>query len=231
MAPPVKSGPRFDNMINVPKVRVIDDEGENLGVMFTREAIEQANEKGLNLVEVSPNADPPVCKFLDVGKYRFEAQKKANLARKAAGGDRDVARDILAGICDIGIANAYYVGRMKNEAPGSEQRQWGDAIKVIRPVFAGAKDGGTHVNISGAAVAKHAPNRANAVKLLEYLVSDQAQSLYAKANYEYPVKAGVELDPVVASFGPMKVDALPLTEIAKHRKQASELVDRVGFDN
>jgi len=69
-------------MIQVPKVRVIDDEGENLGVMYTREAIEQANEKGLNLVEVSPNADPPVCKFLDVGKYRYEAQKKANLARK-----------------------------------------------------------------------------------------------------------------------------------------------------
>ncbi len=68
-------------MIQVPKVRVIDDEGENLGVMYTREAIEQANEKGLNLVEVSPNADPPVCKFLDVGKYRYEAQKKANLAR------------------------------------------------------------------------------------------------------------------------------------------------------
>lgn len=82
MAPPIKSGPRFDTMINVPKVRVIDDEGENLGVMFTREAIEQANEKGLNLVEVSPNADPPVCKYLDVGKYRYEAQKKANLARK-----------------------------------------------------------------------------------------------------------------------------------------------------
>ena len=82
MQMPVKSGPRYDNMINVPKVRVIDHEGENLGVMFTREAIEQANELGLNLVEVSPNADPPVCKFLDVGKYRDEAQKKANLARK-----------------------------------------------------------------------------------------------------------------------------------------------------
>lgn len=82
MAPPVKSGPRFDQFIQVPKVRVIDDEGENLGVMFTREAMEQAQEKGLNLVEVSPNADPPVCKFLDVGKYRYEAQKKANAARK-----------------------------------------------------------------------------------------------------------------------------------------------------
>ncbi|NZA28110.1 Fe(3+) ABC transporter substrate-binding protein [Luteimonas sp. SJ-92] len=156
---------------------------------------------------------------------------KHNQARKAAGGDRDVARDILAGICDIGIANAYYVGRMKNAEEGSEQRQWGDAIQVIRPVFAGAADGGTHVNISGAAVARHAPNRDNAVGLLEYLVSDEAQSLYARANYEYPVKAGVELDPVVASFGAMKVDPLPLGEVVRHRRQASELVDKVGFDN
>lgn len=82
MQMPVKSGPRFDHLISVPKVRVIDHEGENLGVMFTREAIEQANELGLNLVEVSPGADPPVCKYLDVGKYRYEAQKKANAARK-----------------------------------------------------------------------------------------------------------------------------------------------------
>ncbi len=156
---------------------------------------------------------------------------KANLARKAAGGDRDVARDILAGICDLGLANAYYVGRMKNSPEGSEQRQWGDAIKVIRPVFTHGPNAGTHVNLSGASVAKYAPNKDNAVRLLEYLVSDQAQSLYARANYEYPVKAGVELDPVVASFGPMKIDPLPMTDIARHRKQASELVDRVGFDN
>ncbi|ABD26974.1 bacterial translation initiation factor 3 (bIF-3) [Novosphingobium aromaticivorans DSM 12444] len=83
MAPPVKSGPRYNQMINVPKVRVIDENGENLGVMYTREAIEQAADVGLDLVEVSPNADPPVCKFLDVGKFRYEAQKKANLARKS----------------------------------------------------------------------------------------------------------------------------------------------------
>ena len=82
LAPPVKSGPRFDEMIQSDKVRVIDENGENLGVMYTAEAIEQANEIGLNLVEVSPNADPPVCKYLDVGKYRYEAQKKANAARK-----------------------------------------------------------------------------------------------------------------------------------------------------
>jgi translation initiation factor IF-3 len=82
MTPPVKSGPRYNEMIVSDKVRVIDENGENLGVMYTREAIEQANGVGLDLVEVSPNADPPVCKFLDVGKFRYEAQKKANLARK-----------------------------------------------------------------------------------------------------------------------------------------------------
>jgi translation initiation factor IF-3 len=83
MAPPQPlNGPRYNEFISVPKVRVIDGEGENLGVMFTREAIEQAAEVGLDLVEVSPNADPPVCKFLDIGKYKYEAQKKANIARK-----------------------------------------------------------------------------------------------------------------------------------------------------
>lgn len=77
------NGPRFNEFIQSPKVRVIDENGENIGVMFTREAMEQAASVGLDLVEVSPNADPPVAKFLDVGKYKYEAQKKANLARKS----------------------------------------------------------------------------------------------------------------------------------------------------
>jgi iron(III) transport system substrate-binding protein len=154
---------------------------------------------------------------------------KANLARKATGGDRDVARDILGGICDIGLANAYYAGHMKNSQPGTDARKWGDAIKVLRPVF--AKTGGTHVNVSGAAVAKNAPHKGNAVKLLEYLVSEQGQALYSLVNYEYPIRPGVKLDPVMASFGELKVDSLPVTQIARYRKQASELVDKVGFDN
>lgn len=153
----------------------------------------------------------------------------ANLARKAAGGDRDVARDILGGICDIGLANAYYVGHMKNAEPGSDARKWGDAIQVVRPTF--AKTGGTHVNISGASVARHAPHKDNAVKLLEYLVSEPAQVLYARADYEYPIRAGVKLDPVMASLGALKADTLPVADIARYRKQASQLVDKVGLDN
>ena len=81
-APAPMNGPRYDEFITAPKVRVIDQDGENLGVLYTKEAIATAHEAGLNLVEVSPGADPPVCKILDVGKFKYEAQKKAAAARK-----------------------------------------------------------------------------------------------------------------------------------------------------
>ena len=80
--PAPMTGPRYDEFITVPKVRVIDQDGENLGVLYTREAIAIAQEAGLNLVEVSPGADPPVCKILDIGKFKYESQKKAAAARK-----------------------------------------------------------------------------------------------------------------------------------------------------
>lgn len=153
---------------------------------------------------------------------------KDNLARKAAGGDRDGAKDILGGICDIAIANSYYVGLMRSGKGGDEQVKWGEAIDVVLPTF---KNGGTQVNVSGAAVAKNAKNKEGAVQLLEYLVSDEAQKIYAEANYEYPVKVGASIDPIVASFGELKIDDKSLTEIVANRKAASELVDKVGFDN
>lgn len=153
---------------------------------------------------------------------------KANLARTAGGGDRDVARDILADICDIGLANSYYVGLMRSGKGGPEQQQWGEAINVILPTFA---DGaGTHVNINGAAVAKYAPNKESALKLMDFLVSPEAQEIYARANFEYPVTEGAAIDPLIAALGELKVDPLPLTDIAPHRKDASQLVDKVGFD-
>jgi iron(III) transport system substrate-binding protein len=153
---------------------------------------------------------------------------RANLARTAGGGDRDVARDILADICDVGVGNSYYVGLMRSGAGGPEQEQWGDAVRVILPTF---EDGaGTHVNVSGAAVAAHAPNKENAVRLMEFLVSPEAQAIYARGNYEYPILPGAEIDPIIAELGPLTIDPLPLVEIARHRSEASELVDKVGFD-
>ncbi|MFD1333411.1 Fe(3+) ABC transporter substrate-binding protein [Methylopila musalis] len=153
---------------------------------------------------------------------------KANLAQKPAGGDRDGARDILAGVCDIAIGNSYYVGLMRAGKGGAEQKGWAEAINVVLPTFA---KGGTHVNVSGAAVAKNAPNRDEAVKFLEFLVSDEAQGVFAQANYEYPIKVGAPVDPILAEFGALQPDQTPLVDIARNRKAASTLVDQVGFDN
>ncbi len=152
---------------------------------------------------------------------------KANLARKPSGGDRDVAKDIAAGVCDIGVGNTYYMGGLLNEKDAAK-RAWGEAVKVALPTF---RNGGTNMNVSGAIVAKHAPHKAAAVKFLEFMVSPEAQRVYAEANYEYPVVAGVPVEKTVASFGEPKPDDAPLAAIAKLRKQASELVDAVGFDN
>ncbi len=152
---------------------------------------------------------------------------KANLARKATGGDRDVARDIMGGTCDIGLGNSYYVGLMRSGAGGTEQTKWADAIKVLLPMF---QDGGTHVNVSGAAVAKNAPNRDLAVKFLEYLVSADAQKIYAEANFEYPVRADAAVHPIIGALGSLKVDRTLLADIARHRGAASKLIDKVGFD-
>jgi iron(III) transport system substrate-binding protein len=150
---------------------------------------------------------------------------KANLAKKPSGGDRDVAKDIAAGVCDIGIGNTYYVGLMQNG--DDEQRAWAESMKVIMPTF---ENGGTHINVSGVVLAKNAPNRENAVALVEWLVGKEAQQLYASMNYEYPVNKDVELDPTVAAFGDLEPDTLPLSEIAANKKKAAEIVDRVGFD-
>jgi iron(III) transport system substrate-binding protein len=153
---------------------------------------------------------------------------KANLARKAGGGDREVARDILGGICEIGIGNSYYVGLMRSGSGGPDQQKWGDAIKVVLPTFQG---GGTQVNVSGAAIARNAPNKAAAISFLEYLVSDDAQKIYAQANYEYPVKPGTASDPLIAALGSLKVDGINLVDVANKRKDASLLAEKVGFDN
>ncbi len=153
---------------------------------------------------------------------------KANLARKPGGGDRDVARDILGGICDIGIGNSYYVGLMRSGKGGPRQKVWGNGIDVILPEF---KQGGTHVNISGASVALNSPNKSNAIKLLEFLVSPGAQADYAQVNYEYPVRADAKVDPIIGALGKLKIDPTQLKTILKQRKQASQLVDQVRFNN
>jgi len=151
---------------------------------------------------------------------------KANLAQKPSGGDRETARDIAAGKCDIGIGNTYYWALMNNVE--TDKKPWAEATKVILPTFEG---GGTHVNLSGVVLAKNAPNKANAMKLIEWLAEDKAQQIYADANYEYPVRTGVSVNATIAGYGKLNPDPMPLSKIAENRKTASTLVDKVGFDN
>ncbi len=153
---------------------------------------------------------------------------KNNLARKPDGNDRAQAKGIFSGECDIGLGNTYYVGLMKTNEKNPEQKEWAKSLKVLFPDSDGR---GTHVNISGMAMAKNAPNRDNALKLMEFLASAKAQEIYAEQVYEYPLKDGTEASEIVRSFGTINPDTLPLTEIAKNRKAASRLVDKVGFDD
>lgn len=110
----------------------------------------------------------------------------------------------------------------------NEQKGWFDAITPLKTTFAG---GGTHVNVSAAALAKNAPNKDNAVKLVEYMLGDKAQALYANGNFEFPVNPAVTDSAAVKLLGAVNPDKLPLSEVAKQRKAAANLVDKVGFDN
>lgn len=150
---------------------------------------------------------------------------KTNLARKPAGGDREAVRDVQAGLCDIAIANTYYMAAMLKNP---DQKAWADAVRIV---FPNAGDRGTHVNISGIAIAAHAPHKANAQKLVEFLASTDAQAAYAEANSEYPVVAGVAESQLLKSWGPLKADAIALSKLAELRRKASELIDKVKFDS
>ena len=160
---------------------------------------------------------------------------KANLARRPQGNDRAQIKAIAEGLCDLSLGNTYYMGLMKQD---EEQRPWAEAVANFFPNQAMAnedgpnQDGwGTHVNISGVAVAKSTKHLATAVAFIEFLSGDEAQKLYAERNLEYPVKAGVPWHPGVESWGRFEADRLRLETIAAHGPAATMLVDRVGFDD
>ena len=149
---------------------------------------------------------------------------KANLARKPEGGDRDQVKAIWAGECDIAVGNTYYMGQMLADP---EQAEWAGAVSIVFPVFEGA---GTHMNISGVAMTKAAPNHDAALKLMEWLTSDTAQKIYAETNHEFPVKAGVERSELVQSWGTFTPDTLRLSDLAALRADALKLIETVDFD-
>ena len=149
---------------------------------------------------------------------------KANLARKPQGNDRAQVKAIWAGECDIAIGNTYYMGKMLAD---EEQQAWAESVNVVFPTFESA---GTHVNVSGVAMAKHAPNPESALKMMEFLASPKAQEVYAKANYEYPIAPGTAADPLVESWGAFTADDVNLMTVAGNRPAALRITEEVDFD-
>ena len=149
---------------------------------------------------------------------------KQNLARRPQGNDRAQVKAIHSGECDVAVINSYYLGKMLSD---EEQSAWANAVNII---FPNQGDRGTHMNIAGMALTAAAPNKDNAIKLMEYLTSAQAQRMYAELNHEYPVNPDVEWSELVKSWGTFKQDNLPLTEIARHRATASKMVDKIGYE-
>lgn len=152
---------------------------------------------------------------------------KANLAQKPQGGDRDQVKAIMEGKCDYSLGNSYYFGAMIKNEKEPEQKEWAKAVEIN---FPNQETTGTHVNVSGVALTKHAPNKDEALKLIDFLTGDVAQKQYAEDNNEYPVKAGVPVSELVASWGEFKEDNLNVTDIAKHYSTALKLIDEVKFD-
>ena len=149
---------------------------------------------------------------------------KSNLARKPQGNDRAQVKAISEGQCDIAVINSYYMGAMMSN---EEQTSWASAVRIVFPNQEGR---GTHMNISGMSLVKSAPNKENAIKLMEFLSGDLAQQMYAEQNHEYPVNKEITPSGLVQSWGEFAYDPLPLAEIAKHRVTATKMVDKVGYD-
>jgi iron(III) transport system substrate-binding protein len=148
-----------------------------------------------------------------------------NLARRPRGGDRDQIRAVAAGECDLAIINTYYFAGMASSSD-EDDREVANQVRLFWP----NQDGyGVHVNISGAGVTRYAPNRENAIRLLEFLVSEEAQEIYAHQVNEYPVREGVEPSEAVRAWGPFKADDMSLATIADHVPEAVRIADRAGW--
>lgn len=153
----------------------------------------------------------------------------ANFAREPQGGDTDQIKAVAAGLGDVAISNTYYLARLA-KSDRAEDRAVADAIGVVFPNQGDGPNGrGTHVNISGAGVVKTAPNAEAAVQFLEYLVSPEAQEIFAQGNNEYPVVEGVAVDSVVASFGEFKADPLSAAVFGSNNPEALRITDRAGW--
>nr|WP_320137018.1 Fe(3+) ABC transporter substrate-binding protein [uncultured Amphritea sp.] len=154
---------------------------------------------------------------------------KANLARKPQGNDRAQVKAVKEGVCDLALGNSYYFGKMLTNEQQPEQKEWANSVNLVFPNQEGR---GAHMSISGAALTKYAPNKQAAIQLMEFLSQAKAQSMYAEANFEFPIRPGTKRSALLDEYmGDFKQDNVSLQKIAELRATAARMVDKVGFDN
>ena len=213
------------------RILVYDPTKTKVSELSTYEDLASPKFKGQILTRTSTNSyNQHLIAFLIANNGYEKTAKWAkglvdNFARTPKGNDRDQAKAILAGEGKVAIMNTYYMGLMSVSKDTVEQ----EVFKKLKIFFPNQKGKGTHINISGAGLTKHSKNKANAIKLLEFLSDKKAQGIFAAANYEYPVNKKAELAPVVKSWGTFKINSMSFEEIGKNMKAAQLLADEAGW--
>lgn len=199
--------------------------------LSTYEDLASEKWKGKLLIRSSGNIyNQSLMASMIVNNGEEEAKKWAeavieNMARSPKGNDRDQVKAVVAGEGDLAVVNTYYIGKMLN-SDDPEEVKAGEKVGLFFPNQEGR---GTHINVSGAGVAKYAPNKENAIKFIEFLVSEEAQEIFAHSNYEYPVNEAVEPAALLQEWGEFKEDTLNLSQLGQNNKKAVMLFDEAGW--
>lgn len=199
--------------------------------LSTYEALTDAKLKGKVLVRESSNIYNQsllASMIANVGEEKAKAWAQGivnNFARTPRGSDRDQMKAVAANVGDLAIVNTYYLGKLLN----SDKRAEVEVGKKMGVFFPNQETNGAHINISGAGVAKYSKNKENAIKLLEFLVSPKAQSMFAEANFEYPVNKDVKASKLLQSWGTFKEDSLDLEQLGKYNAQAVKIFNEVNW--
>ncbi len=213
------------------RVIVYDKDKVKPADLSTYEALTDKKWNGKLLIRSSSNIYNQSLMASIIANNGEEAAKKwaegivANLGRDPQGNDRDQVKGIVAGDGQIAVVNTYYLGKLLNSEDAAEVKA-GNAVKVF---FPNQENRGTHINVSGAGVAKYAPNKENAIKFLEYLVSKDVQGKFSSANYEYPVNAAASISELLQSWGEFKEDKLPLSKLGELNKDAVKTFDAASW--
>ena len=215
------------------RILVYSNDRVNVNDLDSYESLSDEKWKKRILVRSSSNAYNQALMASVIANNGIDGAKKwsqgvvENLARSPKGNDRDQVKAIYSGLGDVAIVNSYYIGLLLSSEK-DEERKAGEAVSVFFP-NQGENQTGTHINVSGMGITKNAPNPENAIKLINYLLSEEAQKTYVRNSYEYSVNKNVEPSEIVQKWGDFRIDSLDLNNLGVYREDAIEVFETTGW--